>query len=175
MVEYQKMGASGVAKAALATGITGAAFGLLGGGGGIPFLRGGAGVPVAPFAADPTGGYVTDKDMTLIREISEKDSIIARQGAELYTNSHITASLGPVYAELGKQKDDICDLKAALSMEVERRGSGDRELLTYVDGNYIKARKRLSGADIDYDGCEPVIRPKRCCCCNSGTGDDAGG
>lgn len=181
MVEYQKRTSSGVSKAALATAI-GAGVVALSNGGGLgnilPAVGVGARSPyVAPaaaplvFPADPNGGYVTEKEMCLIRENSSQGAVIAQLTAEKYTDNQISLALAPVYGELSKQKDDICDIKAALAMEIERRSCGDENLLTYVNGNFIKAEKSLNSCHINYHGVKPVIRPNDDCCecgCNHG-------
>lgn len=181
-MEYTKKpaGSSGVAKVGAVLGGTALGVSLLNGGG-LGNLFGGArqagfvypqgtvvtvdasGVPVYGGAC---GCYVTEKEMKLIRESSEKDAEIAQLRSEKYADSQITMSLAPVYAELGKQKDEICDLKAAIGMETERRACGDEKLLEYVKGNYIKAEKMINGRDVNYHGCKPVIRLDRddCCC-----------
>lgn len=175
MVEYKKKESSGVAKAGLATAIgVGAAGalgllngGLLGNNGGILGNPVGyANAPAVTFAAAQAAGcgYVTEKEMCLIRENGAQGSTIARLEAEKYTDAHIVAALGPVYGELAKQNGEICDLKAAMAMETERRACGDERLLTYVDGNFVKAEKSINSRHINYHGCEPVIRPKHCCC-----------
>ena len=146
MVEYQKKASSGVAKTALGLGI--GALGLQTLGGGLPMLNGGS-----PVAFSGGGGYVTGRDLGLVHELSSKDATIAKLEAEKYTDNRVTL----LVAELGQ-------LKADLAMETERRACGDRNLQTYVDGNYIKAEKSLNSRDINYHGCRPVIEPVHCCC-----------
>lgn len=173
MVEYRQKASSGVSKAALATAV-GAGVVALSNGTGLGGLLGGGlgGAPVArAYATAAAEGLVSDRDLYLVREIGAKDAVIAKLEAEKYADYKVQEATAP----LAKR---VCDLEAAQAMEVERRRGSDRELLTYVDGNFIKAHKRISSADIDYDGCEPVIRRKRCCCGNHGgsapVGEDEG-
>ena len=148
MVEYQKRQSSGVAKTALGLGIGALGLQALGGGGGLPLFGGGA--PAVAF-----GGYVSEKELGLVREIGSKDAAIAKLESEKYADNRVALLI----AEIG-------EMKANLAMESERRSCGDINLRTYVDGNYIKAEKTLNSREINYHGCEPVIRPVHDCCCD---------
>lgn len=126
--------------------------------------------PAAPVVVAPEaggccgGGYVTNREMQLIRESSEKDSKIAKLESEKYTVEYVNASLAPVYGQLNALKQENCDLKATLAMESERRSCGDENLFTYVNGTFVPAMKSIDSRDINYHGVRPVLRPA--CCCN---------
>ena len=145
MVEYQNKKSSGVAKAALATAAAVGGLTLLGGGGlplnGIsPVYRG------APFAADPTGGYVTDKDMNLIREIGGKDALIAQLSAEKYSDSAIKLEVEPL-------KNRVCELEKFVAVN----GARDHDYRFYVEREFVhqpKARINQSIVVCKQCGCE---------------------
>ena len=180
-------GSSTTSKAALGFGVAGTALALLNGGANV---LGGLN-PIAParYAAPPVvpaafggtvdinyapggayyhgGGYVTEKEMCIYRELDKSQNENAVLRAEKYTNEQINASLHPVYAMLSDQKQEICDLKADYTMESERRACGDERLLTYIDGNYIKAEKSINGRSVNYHACRPVITMDCGCCCGT--------
>jgi|GEM_PF-7103603 hypothetical protein len=192
-------GSSTTSKAALGFGVAGTALALMNGGanilGGInpiapvryaappvapgAFYGGGAAVDlnIAPGGVYyHNGGYVTEKEMHIYRELDKSQNENAVLRSEKYTTEHVSAALAPVYFELKKQGDEICDLKTAYALETERRACGDERLLEYVNGNYIKAEKSINGRSINYHGCRPVITTDCCCCCNGApvtTGGDA--
>lgn len=183
---YKKAGSSTTSKAALGLGIAGTALGVgaLGGGGVLGNLFAprqvgfGYGAPVAPVASVDINGFpvyagysgccgnqhVTEKEMGLIRELEKTGNENSVLRAEKYTTEQISLSLAPVYGMLNQQNQEICDLKAGLAMETERRACGDEKLLEYVKGNYIKAEKSINSKTINYHACKPVIEIDDCCC-----------
>lgn len=145
MVEYQRKTSSGVAKAGLATAAATAGLILLNGGG-TQLFRGAAGPGTATFAADPTGGYVTDKEMCLIRELSGKDAIIAQQAAEKYADAVVKSEVEPL-------KTRVCELEKDAAVNAAR----DQDFRRYVNSEFVhqpKATIRESIVVCKQCGCE---------------------
>lgn len=168
MVESQNKASSGVAKTAVALAGTALGLNLLGantgtGGGILTTLSG------APAAAT-NGGYATQRDLGYVQQLSSKDAEISKLQGEKYADQQIVASLGPVYTMLNNQSTEICNLKMGLAMETERRECGDRNLRTFVEGNYIPAEKALNSNAIDWHGVKAVLQPvDNCNPCGCGT------
>ena len=132
---------SSTAKTALGFGIAGTALAVLGGLGGggvvgnvlgVPRAYGpGWGGPVA-FAEGYNGGcgYVTEKEMNLIRESSGKDATIARLEAEQYTNRLVDIKTAPL-------NDKICALETAAAVNAAR----DHDYRRYVEREFVRQPK----------------------------------
>ena len=152
MVEYaRKNASSGVAKAALATGITGAALGLFGGGG-LPVFGAPRGAYGPGAVALEGGGYVTEKEMNLIRENSGQASEIARLQAEKYADAQIELKTAPM-------TNRICALETAAAVNAAR----DHDYRRYVEREFVHQPKASIRESI-------VTCQQRGCCCACGTG-----
>lgn len=166
MVEYVKKPttSSTAAKTALGFGIAGTAIGLLNGGAnlinpaaafGVPRVSYGAPavtVAPAPFVAEGGCGYVSDKEMCLIRENSGKDAVIAQLSAEKYADNLVEARTAPLIAR-------ICNLETAEAVNAAR----DQDFRRYVEREFVhqpKASMRESIVVCKQCGCE--------CDCNHG-------
>jgi len=141
-MEYVKKAApsSSTAKTALGFGIAGtalAALGGLGGGGvvgnvlGVPRAYGpGWGGPVAFNEGYGGCGYVTEKEMHLIRESSGKDATIARLEAEQYANRLVEIKTAPM-------NDKICALETTMAVNAAR----DQDFRRYVESAFVHQPK----------------------------------
>lgn len=171
-MDYERK-SSGVAKAGLATGITGTALATLDiikdhwgckdgrrDGYGYPGAYGapyGApyGVPYpAPAPAPGCGCYVTEKEMCLIRENAALGDVNAKQASELYTNHVVNC----VEEKLEKQINCVEEklegaiyalgnrvgkLEGGLALECERRECGDQNIITWANCEFIHSEKDI--------------------------------
>jgi hypothetical protein len=112
-------------------------------------------------------------ELGLVREIGAKSEENAMLKAERYTDHAIGCAVEKLEAKIEKAADKAeaatnfinekftkgygelaakyGELCGEIAMESERRKCGDKELFTYIDGNYIKADKRLSHRHIDHE------------------------
>lgn len=134
-MEYTKKTASSTAaKTGLGFGIAGTALGLLNGGANLlnPSAALGVrpyGIP-APMGFAPDCGYVTDKEMHLIREGSEKDSVIGQLRAEKYADNLVKTATEPLQAR-------ICNLETASAVNAAR----DQDFRRYVEREFVHQPK----------------------------------
>ena len=136
--------------------------------------------------------YVTEREMCLIRENGEQGNEIAKLKSEKYTDAKIEKLCDKLTAKIERVEEKAeaannflnekfskgynelaskyGELNSALTMEVERRKCGDKEILCYVDGNFVKAKKYIDGRDIKACGCELSCN----CNCRKGEGGGKG-
>jgi len=171
--------ASGVATGALVTGITGT---VLAGG---EILK-----DVLKDRREHGGGcaddrYVTRPEVGLIRENNALLSENATLRAEKYADNKIACAVEKLEAKIERLEckvdktadflnnkitsgyEDLAakfgDLKTGLVMECEKRACGDKELLTFIEGNYIKADKVLDVKHINHGiSCPGMKRDDKC-------------
>ena len=155
--EQNKRPSSGLSKAAMAVGATALGFTVLGKGGilnnGVLGNIGNGTDAVSDVAALTYIGdhYVNVNEMRLVREISGKDSVIAKLEAERYTDHIVDAKLAPLNAR-------VCALETAAAVNVQADGDFRR----YVNAEFIHQPKAYIN--------ESIVVCQQCGCNNGSCG-----
>jgi hypothetical protein len=106
---------------------------------------------------DDGNRHVTKSEMNLINQNAEKDAIIATLTAEKYTDCKVEKLNEKYEMKFEKLIEKTCHIDKELTMEIERRACGDQNIVTYVNGNFIKAKKYIDSKDVKYGACQPEL------------------